>query len=94
VVLAVGVVRLAQGEAAWNAWLASLGSPGAILFHLVLLAAFIYHAYSWFDIMPKTMPILFIRGRRVAATTITRLGWAVALIAALMLLALAWWWQS
>ena len=28
IILVVGVVRLAQGEAAWNGWLAALRSPG------------------------------------------------------------------
>ena len=93
VVLGIGVVRLAQGEAAWNGWLGALQSPLSMLLHAVLLGAFVYHAYSWFDIMPKTMPVMFIGGRRVAAATITRIGWAAALIAAIKLFALAWWWQ-
>ncbi len=41
IVLAVGVVRLAQGEAAWNGWLAALRSPGSILLHVVLLVSMV-----------------------------------------------------
>jgi fumarate reductase subunit C len=93
IVLAVGVVRLAQGEAAWNGWLAALRSPVSLLFHLVLLVAMIVHARSWFEIMPKTMPMLFVGGRRVAAARITGTGWAAAVIASVALLALAWWWR-
>ena len=44
IMLMVGVVRLAQGEAAWNGWLAALRSPGSILLHLVLLVSFAVHA--------------------------------------------------
>ena len=93
VVLAVGVVRLAQGEAAWNAWLQALRSPASLLLHAVLLIAMFVHAKSWFEIMPKTMPMLFVRGRRIAATTITRTGWIVTVLVSAGLLALAWWWR-
>jgi fumarate reductase subunit C len=91
IVLAVGMVRLAQGEAAWNGWLAALRSPVSLLFHLVLLVAMIVHAKSWFEIMPKTMPMLFVGGRRVAAAWITGEGWALAAVVSAVLLALAWW---
>lgn len=89
-VLLAGVVALARGEAAWNAWLAAMRSPASIALHVVLLAAFACHAWSWFAIMPKTMPMFFVGGRRVAAATITRLGWGAAALAAAALYALAW----
>lgn len=89
IVLAVGLVRLAQGEAAWNGWLAALKSPASLLLHAVLLVGMVVHAHSWFDIMPKTMPALFVGGRRVPASTITRLGWTAVVVASLVVLALA-----
>jgi fumarate reductase subunit C len=91
VILAVGIVRLAQGEAAWNAWLQALRSPLAILLHLVLLGAMVIHAHSWFEIMPKTMPTLFIGGKRVAQSTIMRVGWAAAVMSTLLVVAIARW---
>ena len=94
IVLAVGFVRLAEGEAAWNGWLAALRSPWSVLLHLVLLAAMAFHAQSWFAIMPKTMPMMFVGGRRVPAKAIVRSGWAAAVLASIALFALAWWWQS
>jgi fumarate reductase subunit C len=90
VVLVVGVWRLAQGQAAFDGWLQALRSWPSIVFHLVLLAAMVLHAVSWFEIMPKTMPMLFLRGERVAAATITRAGLAAAAAAARALLAVAW----
>ena len=92
VVLCVGVVRLAQGEAAWNGWLAALRSPWSLALHVVLLIAMFIHAKSWFEIMPKTMPMIVIGGQRLAAGTITRIGWAAAIVASLLLLGLAGWW--
>ena len=75
IALTTGVVRLAQGEAAWNGWLEALRSTWSLLMHLALLAAMVVHAKSWFEIMPKTMPMIRIGGRRLAAATITRAGW-------------------
>jgi len=94
VVLAVGVMRLAQGEAAWNGWLAALRSPGSILLHLVLLVSFAIHAKSWFEIMPKTMPMMFVGGHRVEASTITRTGWIATLVVTVVMFALTWWWKK
>ena len=93
-VLTFGVVCLAQGEAAWNGWLAALRSPASLLLHAVLLVAMVIHAKSWFDIMPKTMPMIFIGARRLRATTITRCGWAATLLASVALFAAAWAWAS
>ena len=92
--LTVGVVRLAQGEATWNGWLAALRSPWSIVLHALLLVAFVVHAQSGFAIMPKTMPMIFVGGRRLAAATITRAGWAATVIASIALFALAWRWAS
>jgi fumarate reductase subunit C len=94
IVLAVGVVRLAQGEAAWNGWLAALQSPWSILLHLVILVSMAIHAKSWFEIMPKTMPLMFVGGQRLAGSTITRAGWAATIVASIALFAFAWWGQS
>ena len=93
VVLTVGVLRLAQGEAAWNGWLEALRSPWSLVLHLVLLAAMVVHTQSWFEIMPKTMPMIVVGGRRLEAATIRRSGWAAAVFATALLLALAVWWR-
>ena len=93
-VLMIGVVCLAQGEAAWNGWLAAMRTPGSLLLHGVLLVAMFVHAKSWFEIMPKTMPMMFVGGKRVPGSTITRTGWAATLLVSLVVLALAAWWGS
>jgi fumarate reductase subunit C len=82
-VLLVGLVRLGQGEAAFNAWLQALKSPLSLLFHLILLATFVYHTWSWFNIMPKTLPMMFVGGKRVQPGTITGTGLAAAVVASL-----------
>jgi fumarate reductase subunit C len=89
-VLMTGVLRLSQGQSAFDGWLQALRSWPSIVFHLVLLAALVLHAVSWFEIMPKTMPMLFVGGQRVTAATVTRAGIGAAVAAALVLFALAW----
>ena len=89
VILAVGLMRLSQGEAAWNAWVAALKSPLSIALHAVLLVCMVIHAKSWFEIMPKTMPYLHVGGKRVAGSTITRVGWWVATATTVVLWILA-----
>jgi len=58
IVLLVALVRLSQGEAAWNGFQQALKSPVSLMFHAAVLATFVYHTWSWFRIMPKTMPTM------------------------------------
>ena len=86
VVLLAGLVRLSQGEAAFNGWLQYLKTPWMLVFHLIVLAVFCYHTWSWFNIMPKTMPIIFLGGKRLQPGTITGTGLAASVIACLAVL--------
>jgi fumarate reductase subunit C len=91
VVLLWGAVRLAQGEAAYNGWLEALRSPLSVAFHGVVLAVFLHHTWSWFSIMPKTMPLILASGKRLSPAVVTGTGLAVSAILciALFLLVLA-----
>jgi fumarate reductase subunit C len=91
VVLAVGLVRLSQGEAAYLGWLRAVQSPAGLVLHIVFFISFLVHCTSWFEIMPKTMPMLHVGGRRLAPGTITAAGTAAAVGAALAVLAVARW---
>jgi fumarate reductase subunit C len=88
-VLTFGVVRLSQGEAAWNGWLEAMKSPASIVLHLVLLLGMVLHVHSWFEIMPKTMAPIVVGGEKVSASRIQRTGWTVAVVLTLLVLALA-----
>ena len=87
-VLLFGVIRLAQGESAYERWLAALRSPWSLAFHLVLFAGLVYHTWSWFQIMPKTMPSISVGGTRVQPSMITATGLVAAALASLALLLL------
>lgn len=86
VILLFGLVRLSQGEAAFNGWLQYLKTPWMLAFHVIVLAVFCYHTWSWFNIMPKTMPIMFVGGKRVQPGTITGIGITAAVVACVAVL--------
>lgn len=90
-VLLVGLFRLYQGKPAFDAWRDSLASPAALAFHAVTLALVLYHAWTWFKVMPKTMPFLRLGGRRLSDRLITSLGVSAGVAASLALFAAVWW---
>ena len=79
VVLLVGLARLAQGEAAYEAWRAALTSFGSVVFHLLALLTVGYHAYTWWKVAPKTAPDIRIAGRPLPELVITAGGWLATL---------------
>ena len=90
VTLLVGLIRLGQGEAAWNGWLAALQSPVALVFHLALLVAIAYHTYTWFKIMPITLPPIKVGGEKLSPCAIITGGLMAAVVAGLGLIVLVW----
>ena len=44
--LLVGLVRLGQGEMAWNGWLEAMKSPLSVICHVALLIAIAYHGLT------------------------------------------------
>jgi len=71
VILLVGLLRLSQGEAAYEAWRAALTSPFSILFHWLALLTVGYHAYTWWMVSPKTAPDIRIAGRPIPEALIS-----------------------
>ena len=57
VIFLVMIRRLSEGQAAYQAFLASLQSPLAILFHIVALAFALFHTITWFHLTPKAMAV-------------------------------------
>ena len=84
-----GIASLANGEAAFAAWLAWLQSPLGIVFQVASLAVFAYHTWSWFVIMPKTMPPVKLGGKRLSNAAITGTGIAVSIVLSLAVIVLA-----
>ena len=89
-VLLVGLVRLSQGEVAWNGWLEALKSPVSLVFHLLILVMVAYHSYTWFKIMPRTLPLIMLAGKRLSDSAITATGLVAVVVACLALLGIVW----
>ena len=91
VILLVGLLRLTQGEAAWDAWRAALTSPGSLLFHWLALLAVGYHAYTWWKVAPKTAPDLRIGSRPLPECAITAGGLLGTLGASVLIYVIVRW---
>ncbi len=90
IVLLVGLICLTLGEPAWEAWRSALESPTGFVLNLVALVALIYHAWTWFEIMPKTMPPIMVKGAAVSAAVITWSGVTASFVATIVLFVLVW----
>jgi fumarate reductase subunit C len=90
-ILLTGLLRLSQGEAAWDAWRAALMSPWSILFHWLALTTVGYHAYTWWKVAPKTAPDLRIGGRPLPEMLITVGGCAATVAASFLLYVIVRW---
>ena len=52
-----GLKQLAEGPAAWAAFLECLKSPASIVFHVLALGFAAYHSITWFNLTPKALPL-------------------------------------
>jgi len=73
-ILIVGLSQLAQGEAAYNAFLAIVTGPAEVAFAIVTLIFAIYHSYTWFQVTPKAMPLI-LGGKRIPGAIIIAAHW-------------------
>lgn len=90
VVLLVGVADLASGAPAYQSWLAAMKHPVVIVFHLVALAAALYHMVTWFVVSPKAMPPIYLGKKKVPAKAIVGGQYATAAAVSLFILIAAW----
>ena len=52
-----GLKQLAEGPAAWAAFLECLKSPASIVFQVIALGFALYHSVTWFNLTPKALPL-------------------------------------
>jgi fumarate reductase subunit C len=83
-----GLARLAQGPAAWAAFLETLQTPASIVLHLLALGFAVYHAVTWFNLTPKALPVQ-VGEEFVADRVITGAHYAVWGLLSLAVLSLA-----
>jgi fumarate reductase subunit C len=85
-VLLLLVRSLARGPDAYQAFLEVLRSPAAIAFHVVALAAAVYHSVTWFRLAPMAVA-LRVGGRRLPAPAVVAANYAAWVLVSL---AVAW----
>ncbi|HYL25975.1 MAG TPA: fumarate reductase subunit C [Burkholderiales bacterium] len=79
-ILLVGLARLRQGEVAYEDWLERLSRPWAIGYHALAFVLVSYHAWTWFKIMPKTLPRVPVPDRAIVAAGVAAIGACSALL--------------
>jgi succinate dehydrogenase subunit C len=94
IVLLAGIIALARGQGAYTTWLDFLTSPWSLVLHFVFLVGMVWHAVTWFRIMPKTMPRLVIGSDVVPQRLITGIGLAIAAATFVVTLIAAKWMLS
>jgi len=73
-ILIVGLFRLSQGELAYEAFLTTVEGPAGLIFAVVAFVFAVYHTYTWFQVTPKAMPLMF-GGKRVPGVIIIAAHW-------------------
>lgn len=79
-ILLAGLVCLVRGPEAFDAYRAFLASPLSLLIHLALLATTLWHVWTWFQILPKTMPRLVLGGKLVPQALMTNAATLLAVV--------------
>lgn len=82
-----GLASLVKGPQAWIQWQHFMQSPLVIAINIVALAGSLFHAATFFSMMPQVMPIR-VKGKLLASTVIIATQWAAVVVISLIVLAL------
>lgn len=83
-VLIIGLLRLSQGQVAYEAFLARIEGPVGQVFAVIAFVFAAYHTYTWFQVTPKAMPLVM-GGKRVPGHVIVLGHWAAFVVASVVL---------
>ena len=90
-VLLNGLWNLTKGQANYEAWVAALGNPLWVIFHLLAMALAGYHAYTWFNVSPKVAPHIYLDTERIPDLYISAVQYVIAAVCYLALFILVIW---
>lgn len=85
--LTFGLGSLVKGPEAWQSWLNFMANPVVILLNILALAGSLFHAFTYFNMMPQVMPIR-IKGKKLDKKIIILAQWAVVAVITLFVLAI------
>ncbi|HGS4433259.1 TPA: fumarate reductase subunit FrdC [Vibrio cholerae] len=83
--LSVGLGSLVKGPEAWQTWLDFMANPLVIAINLVALAGSLFHAQTFFSMMPQVVPIR-LGGKLVDKKIIVLAQWAAVAFISLIVL--------
>ncbi len=82
-----GLANLATNLEKWQSWVALQTNPLMVIFHLIVIVAALYNSKTWFDAVPKAMPIQ--KGEKfVPEKTLVMGSWFALIVITLVLIAL------
>ncbi|CAM2976928.1 fumarate reductase subunit FrdC [Vibrio rarus] len=80
-----GLGALVKGPDAWATWLAFMSSPIVVLINILALIGSLFHAYTFFNMMPQVMPMRF-KGKTLDKKAIVLAQWAAVAFISLIVL--------
>ncbi|ELJ8581026.1 fumarate reductase subunit FrdC [Vibrio cholerae] len=83
--LTLGLGSLVKGPEAWQSWLDFMANPLVIAINLVALAGSLFHAQTFFSMMPQVVPIR-LGGKLVDKKIIVLAQWAAVAFISLIVL--------
>ncbi|MEB5527236.1 fumarate reductase subunit FrdC [Vibrio cholerae] len=83
--LTLGLGSLVKGPEAWQTWLDFMANPIVIAINLVALAGSLFHAQTFFSMMPQVIPIR-LGGKLVDKKIIVLAQWAAVAFISLIVL--------
>ncbi len=78
-----GLGSLVKGPVAWASWLDFMANPIIIALNILALAASLFHAQTFFSMMPQVIPVSF-NGKKLDKKVVVLAQWAA--VAAITLL--------
>ncbi|MCG7499002.1 fumarate reductase subunit FrdC [Vibrio sp. Of7-15] len=83
--LTIGLGSLVKGPEAWASWLDFMANPVVVAINIVALLGSLFHAQTFFTMMPQVMPIR-IKGKTLDKKIVVLTQWAA--VAAISLIVL------
>jgi fumarate reductase subunit C len=81
----IGLGSLVKGPESWAAWLDFMANPVVVAINIVALAGSLFHAHTFFGMMPQVMPIR-LNGKLIDKKVIVLSQWAAVAIISLIVL--------
>ncbi|GAB7218668.1 fumarate reductase subunit FrdC [Vibrio comitans] len=80
-----GLGALVKGPDAWATWLGFMSHPVVIIINILALAGSLFHAHTFFNMMPQVMPMRF-KGKAIDKKAIVLAQWAAVAFISLVVL--------